>query len=240
MITLKKKITFLIIILMIFPIINVKANETEDTLNNISKSLSDLKNKVNGLSALDEKYPMGSIYITNDNKNPSTTLGGTWEAYGQGRTLIGMGSNGTNNYQTVSSTGGNSKVSLQSSNLPSHTHTLTPLGTVTSTFEGISTSTSSNGDHNHTINVTISGDEAMNYCAIKNSPHFAGRIMIKTDSAGPTISSSDGNHTHTLTPQGTITSTFKGTTSNTSSAGSSQSFSVQNPYITVYFWKRTK
>ncbi len=236
MITLKKKLTFLIIILMIFPIINVKANETEDTLNNISKSLSDLKNKVNGLSVLDEKYPIGSIYITTNNTNPSTTLGGTWEAYGQGRTLIGVGSNGTNNYQTVSSTGGNSKVSLQSSNLPSHTHTLTPLGTVTSTFEGISTPTSSNGDHTHNV-FKRSGDEAMNYAAAETGG-FNGRVMI--DSDGETISSSDGNHTHTLTPQGTITNTFKGTTSNTSSAGSSQSFSVQNPYITVYFWKRTK
>lgn len=238
MITLTKKITFLIIILMIFPIINVKANETEDALNNISKSLSDLKNKVNKLSALNEKYPIGSIYITNDNKNPSTTLGGTWEAYGQGRTLIGVGSNGTNNYQTVSSIGGNSKVSLQSSNLPSHTHTLTPLGTVTSTFEGISTATSSNGDHTHNV-FKESGDEATSYAALENE-NFAGRVMIRTNTAGPTFSSSDGNHTHILTPQGTITSTFNGTTSNTSSAGSSQSFSVQNPYITVYFWKRTK
>lgn len=223
---------------MLFPIINVKANETEDTLNNISKSLSDLKNKVNKLSALDKKYPVGSIYITNDNKNPSTTLGGTWEAYGQGRTLIGMGSNGTNNYQTVSSTGGNSKVSLQSSNLPSHTHTLTPQGTVTSTFEGISTSTSSNGDHSHKV-FKESGDEVIGYAALENE-NFAGRVMIRSDTAGPTFSSSDGDHAHTLTPKGTITSTFKGTNSNTSSTGSSQSFSVQNPYITVYFWKRTK
>ena len=234
----KNKIIFLIIILILFPVINVKANETEDALNNMSESLSNLKTKVNKLSALDKKYPIGSIYITTDNTNPSTTLGGTWEAYGQGRTLIGMGSNGTNNYQTISSTGGNSKVTLQSSNLPSHTHTLTPLGTVTSTFNGVSTSTSSDGNHTHKINVNMSGDEAKNYCAIKNSPHYAGRIII--ESPGETISSSAGNHTHTLTPQGTVSSTFKGTTSNTSSTGSSQSFSVQNPYITVYFWKRTK
>lgn len=36
-------------------------------------------------------YPVGSVYITYNNINPSTFLGGTWERFGQGRTLIGEG-----------------------------------------------------------------------------------------------------------------------------------------------------
>ena len=36
-------------------------------------------------------YPVGSVYITYNNTNPSTFLGGTWVQFGQGRTLIGQG-----------------------------------------------------------------------------------------------------------------------------------------------------
>jgi len=47
-------------------------------------------------------YPVGSIYISVNSSNPSTLFGGTWVAFGQGRTLLGMGSN----YTTVEATGG--------------------------------------------------------------------------------------------------------------------------------------
>ena len=42
-------------------------------------------------SVLEMVYPVGSIYIGTTNVNPSTFIGGTWEAYGEGRTLIGAG-----------------------------------------------------------------------------------------------------------------------------------------------------
>lgn len=36
-------------------------------------------------------FPVGAVYITYNNVNPGTFLGGTWERFGQGRTLIGEG-----------------------------------------------------------------------------------------------------------------------------------------------------
>ena len=48
--------------------------------------------------------------------------GGTWVAWGAGRVPIGIGSNGTTNYSTVESTGGEEKHTLSVSEIPSHSH----------------------------------------------------------------------------------------------------------------------
>jgi len=39
---------------------------------------------------LDRIYPKGSIYITVSDDNPEITLGGKWDRFAQGRTLIGV------------------------------------------------------------------------------------------------------------------------------------------------------
>lgn len=55
-------------------------------------------------------YPVGSVYITYNNVNPGTFLGGTWERFGQGRTLVGEGTGNdgsTSMSFTANSTGGN-------------------------------------------------------------------------------------------------------------------------------------
>ena len=36
-------------------------------------------------------YPVGSIYMSTNSQNPSEYLGGEWEAYGEGRTIVGVG-----------------------------------------------------------------------------------------------------------------------------------------------------
>lgn len=55
-------------------------------------------------------YPIGSVYISLTETNPGTYLKGVWEQFGQGRTLIGVGTgddgNNTMNF-TAGSTGGN-------------------------------------------------------------------------------------------------------------------------------------
>lgn len=42
---------------------------------------------------LDTVYPVGSIYITTSNTSPASFLGGSWERYAKGRTLIGVNEN---------------------------------------------------------------------------------------------------------------------------------------------------
>ena len=86
-----------------------------NTLGTIQKS---------GTNIFDLIYPVGSIYInaTNSN-NPGTYLGvGTWEAFGQGRVLVGKNTSGT--YGVLGSTTGQETYSktINVNNLPPHKH----------------------------------------------------------------------------------------------------------------------
>lgn len=60
-------------------------------------------------SILLRAFPVGAIYLTWDNNNPGKFLGGTWERFGQGRTLVGEGTGNdgsTSMSFTANSTGG--------------------------------------------------------------------------------------------------------------------------------------
>ena len=70
-------------------------------------------------------YPVGSIYISTSSTNPGSLFGGTWQAYGQGRTLIGAGTGNdgsTSMSFTANATGGEYKHKLTLSEAPSHHH----------------------------------------------------------------------------------------------------------------------
>lgn len=70
-------------------------------------------------------YPIGSVYISLTETNPGTYLKGTWEQFGQGRTLIGVGAgnDGTNTQEfKVNTTGGEYKHKLVVDEMPSHSH----------------------------------------------------------------------------------------------------------------------
>ena len=85
-------------------------------------------------------YPVGSIYITTNEQNPGAYIGGTWERYGQGRTLVGAGTGtDSNNVQrvfTINSTGGEYQHKLTTSEMPSHTHGINSAGQAGSTAWG--------------------------------------------------------------------------------------------------------
>lgn len=76
-------------------------------------------------------YPVGAVYITYNNTNPSTFLGGTWERFGQGRTLVGEGTGNdgsTSMSFTTESSGGEYKHKLTVAEMPSHGHKLYARG----------------------------------------------------------------------------------------------------------------
>lgn len=60
-------------------------DSTMQSLNSIVSRFLSVEERLNNL------FPIGAVYITYNNVNPSTFLGGTWVQFSQGRTLVGVG-----------------------------------------------------------------------------------------------------------------------------------------------------
>ena len=66
-------------------------------------------------------FPVGSIYPTQSNTNPSTILGfGTWERV-KGKVLVGLDENDAD-FNAIGKTGGEKKHTLTVSEMPNHDH----------------------------------------------------------------------------------------------------------------------
>ena len=158
----------------------------------------------------DSIFPVGSIYMSVNNINPTNYFGGTWVPWGSGRIPIGVNTNDTS-FNTVEKTGGNQTHQLTVSEMPKHTHS----------FNGSSTTTSSSGNHDHQIGI---GGYASTSLSVSAGFNFLGL----PENGAKTRTLTAGTHTHTVTTSGS-----------NSSAGGSQAFDIMNPYITCYMWKRT-
>lgn len=66
-------------------------------------------------------YPVGSIYMTLTNINPSTLFGGTWERIAKGKTLVGLDEEDTD-FNVVRKTGGEKTHRLIVEEIPKHNH----------------------------------------------------------------------------------------------------------------------
>ena len=133
-------------------------------------------------------HPVGSLYWTSKNENPAVTFGGgTWKQITD-KFVLAAGST-----YKAEATGGAPTVTLTVANLPSHSHTFTPSGTVTSTFTGAS--------HSHTF--TPSGTVTSTFTGASHSHTF-------TPSGTVTSTFTGASHSHTFTPSGSISNTKAG------------------------------
>lgn len=110
--------------------IGKKPSKTLDVAGDIN---TDTAYYVNGTKLIDLIYPVGSIYITMTNNNPSTLFGGTWSEI-KGRFLLGIGrpdANTDNYFGSISgtqynvglgTTGGQDYHTLTTSEIPPHNH----------------------------------------------------------------------------------------------------------------------
>jgi microcystin-dependent protein len=165
------------------------------------------------------------VYITATNTNPGTFLGGTWARIGQGRTLIGEGTLGSDTY-AAGATGGAARVTLTTSEMPAHNHG--GATGVTSTDHVHTGTTSGSGNHQHTYErftggtsgsvatASIDGNGPMRYNDYGNSG-WAG-----DHSHSFTTSNPSQTHTHPV-----------------SNEGGGAAHENRMPYLTVYFWQRT-
>ena len=223
---------------------NVQA-AIDGTCTKFSRQLTNLKNDVKK-ETIDEMYPVGSIYLSTSLTTASavaTKLGGTWEAYGQGRTLVGVGtgtdSNSVSKTFNVNETGGEYTNNLTTSEMPSHSHTIDHIHNIASkTYEtntvSLTGTISMHNSHESTPVYHASGIFKEDYIA----PNFSYVVGLQT--AGATslgVIGIDASHKHTIEIGSHKTDSPSSTVSGVT--GGNTSFNIQDPYVVTYMYKRT-
>ena len=106
--------------------ISKQYNQNETDLNSAYDKTVDDEGYLTKEEIREMLYPVGSIYITTNEQNPSEYIGGKWERYGEGRAIVGAGT-GTdeNNVQKmfeINETGGEYEHILTVDEMPNHYH----------------------------------------------------------------------------------------------------------------------
>ena len=140
----------------------------------------------NGVPLLNLFYPVGSIYWSSNNTNPGTLFGGTWTQI-KDKFILAAGDSYSNG-----ATGGAATVTLTVSNMPSHSHSFTPSGTV-----GSHTHTGPSHTHSFTPSGTVASHTHSFTPSGTVSSSFSGTAgTTGNQSANPTFS---GSHKHSHT-----------------------------------------
>lgn len=158
-------------------------------------------------------HKVGDIICTTSSTNPQTYYGGTWETI-TNRFLIGAGSS-----YSAGGTGGASSVTLSTSHMPSHSHSMPAHN---HWFE-----LTSGGGGWHTHGVYSHNGNTGSWEYLRPSGWTGGNGWRQVDAAA--------EHTHWVAGW---TGNNNGAGS-TNANGSGSSFSIIPPYYGVYFWRRT-
>ena len=205
-----------------------------DSSGSVQDRLSVLENQLKNMenSMLDKIYPVGSVYISttySTTEEVTNAIGGTWEKYAQGRTLIGEGTtvdtNGNALTYNVGNIGGSSSASISHSHtISNHSHTY-----------------SWSGNHSHELPIFMYGSNV--YFPWNVYGHVVN-LSFKSD--GVYVANAGGTSGVNTQPatvryySGTSTINVSGTTSSNGAQTISYNgnVSVMQPYITVYMYKR--
>lgn len=179
---------------------------------------------------LAQVYPVGCIYTTTTSANPATVFGfGTWAAFGTGRVLVGFDA-GQTEFDTVEETGGAKAVAAAGTN-SAPTFTGTPFSSVINHTHAVSVS---DPGHSH----VITSQTATTGAATSYEHGVLDTSSAETEATETTASATTGVTATTANPAGGVASiTPAGTVSAPAFTGSGTS--VLQPYLVVFFWKRT-
>jgi len=176
----------------------------------------------------------------------------------QGRTIVGKGAG---SFTALNQTGGAETVTLDISQIPSHTHpvsipSLTVQASVSSTFTGTESQSGAGTAHSHSITDPGHSHSYEDYLASNQNGNWSGsgyniaRSGVRTATSAQSTTGislgQESSHTHAFTPSGTVASQFQGgkTVASQTSAeanGGSGSHNNLQPYIVLnYFIKVTK
>lgn len=221
------KKTLLILIFSFIFIGNASALSLDEQMRSLKENINNANERLSNKESerLNKMHPIGNIYITtvySTSTEVSNAIGGTWEPYGTGRTLIGVNANDSN-FNTVNKTGGNASITLTVANLPGHTHSIPAL----------SGTAASAGSHKH--NFLYKNKE---YNGFGYSNKTGGYINFYYGNAPISGTSSDDSIRTTFASSGAHTHSVTTNASTSGAQGSGTSFTNLPPYITVYMWKR--
>lgn len=122
-------------------------------------------------------YPVGSIYISTASTNPNTLFGfGTWAAFGAGKVLVGLDS-GDTAFDTSEETGGAKTHTLQTTEIPSHSHVISQVRSATT--GAATTNIARTSDTSSTAGSDISTDAAGGGQAHNNLQPYIVVYMFK-------------------------------------------------------------
>lgn len=175
------------------------------------------------LLTLDTIYPVGSIYMSVNNTDPSTLFGGTWAQITDTFLLAsgtsypaddGTHTTATGGSATHTHTTGSHQLTAAESGVPAHSH-------------GFTQPTVSGGAHYHALTGSkTAGLGTGDY------------IRVGYGTATGKNTNTDGSHSHTVSGGAVQQSTAANATS-AHSHGDTGSASNLPPYLAVYVWKRT-
>ena len=231
-------------------------------VNNLNADLLDDQHAADfeAADAWQAAWPVGSIYIGTTDVNPNTLFGfGTWEAFADGRVLLGLADIG---FDTLLAEGGALTHVLDESEIPAHTHVQDAHNhTQDSHGHTQAAHTHTQNAHNHTQNQHRHTDASHDHAAFsagKWSFTTAGAGFLSVDSGGsvfnirtggsgtlttnyttPTnIAATATNQNATPAINGTTAINQAATAVNQSTGGGGAHNNVQ-PYIVVAIWHRT-
>lgn len=148
----------------------------------MSKSIQ-LKDKNNEKFYPHPYYPVGSIYLSVNNTNPSKWFGGTWVQIAKGRTLVGVDTNDAD-FNTVQKTGGSKTVTLNINQIPPHNHcirvAITNGGNAGNYRGAFATNSDWWGGENHYDTNNRTNDVGGNQAHNNLQPYFTCYIWCRT------------------------------------------------------------